>query len=153
MRTNTVPGPVFSLPIVAVRPGIFTLGGSFGNQGAVLLANTNLIAMPVTAGVPSRPASVGTVISIFCTGMGATTPAVPSGTAASLTTLSQVNNPATVTIGGVNAPVSFAGLAPGFVGLYQVNAQIPAGVAPGNAVPVIVTQAGVSSNAATIAVQ
>ena len=56
-------------------------------------------------------------------------------------------------VGGINAPVTFAGLAPGFMGLYQVNAQIPVGVTPGNSVPVIVTQAGSASNIATIAVQ
>jgi uncharacterized protein (TIGR03437 family) len=41
-----------------------------------------------------------------------------------------VIDPVTVTIGGVNAPVFFAGLIPGFTGLYQVNATVPTGIAP-----------------------
>jgi uncharacterized protein (TIGR03437 family) len=58
-----------------------------------------------------------------------------------------------VTIGGQSAPFLFAGLSPGYVGLYQVNVQFPTGVPSGNAVPVIVTTAGLNSNTATIAVQ
>jgi uncharacterized protein (TIGR03437 family) len=65
---------------------------------------------------------------------------------------------ASVTIGDVNSPVvSFAGLAPGFVGLYQVNAQVPANAPTGDAVPVVLTMTGpngaVSSLPVTIAVQ
>ena len=52
-----------------------------------------------------------------------------------------------------NQPFLFAGLTPGYVGLYQVNVQLPTGVTPGNAVPVVVTTANLNSNAATIAVQ
>jgi len=78
---------------------------------------------------------------------------VPSNTITPSAPLANVTTTATVTVGGINAPVTFAGLAPGFLGLYQVNAQIPVGVTPGNSVPVIVTQAGSASNIATIAVQ
>jgi uncharacterized protein (TIGR03437 family) len=49
--------------------------------------------------------------------------------------------------------VSFSGLAPGYVGLYQVNALVPEGSAVGSAVPVTISIGGVSSNAVTIAVQ
>jgi uncharacterized protein (TIGR03437 family) len=58
-----------------------------------------------------------------------------------------------VTIGGVPATVQFAGLAPGFAGLYQVNVQVPTGVAPGDAVPVSLSIGGVAANTATIAIQ
>jgi uncharacterized protein (TIGR03437 family) len=64
-----------------------------------------------------------------------------------------VVNAVTATIGGINAPVHFAGLAPGFVGLYQVNVQAPAGVTAGSAVPLVLTQAGVSSNTVTLAIR
>jgi uncharacterized protein (TIGR03437 family) len=63
-----------------------------------------------------------------------------------------VTIPATVTIGGVNATVQFAGLSAGFVGLYQVNAVVPAGLTVGPAVPVVISQNGVASNTATIAI-
>jgi len=59
----------------------------------------------------------------------------------------------TVTIGGLAAPVTFAGLAPGLAGVYQVNAQVPAGVVANDAVPVVITQGNLQSNTATIAVR
>ena len=55
--------------------------------------------------------------------------------------------------GGVNAPVSFSGLAPGFFGLYQVNVQIPQNAPVSGAAAVVLTIGGVASNAVTIAVQ
>jgi uncharacterized protein (TIGR03437 family) len=59
----------------------------------------------------------------------------------------------TVTIGGVNAPVQFSGMAPGFVGLWQINAVVPQSVTPGSAVSLVVSAGGVTSNTVTIAVQ
>ena len=60
--------------------------------------------------------------------------------------------PITITIGGVEAAVEFAGLASGFVGLYQVNARVLA-VPAANAVPLVITQNGVAGNTVTIAVK
>jgi uncharacterized protein (TIGR03437 family) len=57
----------------------------------------------------------------------------------------------TATVGGVAATVKFAGLVAGYVGLYQVNVQIPAGVTVGSSVPLVLTANGVNSNAATLA--
>jgi len=56
-------------------------------------------------------------------------------------------------IGGINAPVLFSGLTPGFVGLYQVNAQVPSGVTPGSAVPLIIKQGSATSNTVTVAIK
>jgi minor extracellular serine protease Vpr len=66
---------------------------------------------------------------------------------------SSTTAPTRVTIGGVEVAASFSGLAPGFVGLYQVNTVVPANVPTGSAVPVTVTIGGVSSNTVFIAVQ
>ncbi len=151
VETSGVSSAPEPLQTAGNRPGIFTLGGTFGNQGAILIANTNRLAMPVTANVPSEPAVVGGFISIYCTGLGPTDPAVGSGEPGPAT--STVKTSVTVTIGGQNATVTFAGLAPGFAGVYQVNAQVPAGVTTGNAVPVVLTQGSFQSNTATIAVR
>ncbi len=62
-------------------------------------------------------------------------------------------NPAALTVGGVPAAVAFTGLTPESVGLYQVNAPIPDGVAPGDAVELRLTVAGQYSAPVTIAVQ
>ena len=55
-------------------------------------------------------------------------------------------------IGGASAAVQFAGLAPGFVGLYQVNMVVPTTVTAGSAVQIVVTANSRTSNTATIPV-
>jgi len=62
-------------------------------------------------------------------------------------------NPVTATIGGQPAKVLFAGLAPGFAGLYQVNVVVPTGVTTGADIPVILTTAGFSSTPVTVAIK
>ncbi len=135
--------------IAPAQPGIFDIGGG---QGAVLIANTDILVAPVGSipGRETRPAAGGEFISIFCTGLGATSPTVETGVPGAG---EAVTTPVTVTIGGVDASVSFAGLAPGFVGLYQVNAVVPPGGVAGAAVAVVITQNGIASNTVTIAVE
>jgi uncharacterized protein (TIGR03437 family) len=149
--------PTILLNVSAAAPGIFTFATTnSATQGAIQIANTATFVAPVGAipGVTSRPATSADALTIFCSGLGAVTSTPDSGSAGgSGSTLSNVQAQVSVTIGGQPAPFLFAGLAPGFVGLYQVNVQVPAGVTPGNAVPVIVTTAGLNSNTATIAVQ
>jgi uncharacterized protein (TIGR03437 family) len=59
----------------------------------------------------------------------------------------------TATVGGHDAKVLFAGLAPGAVGLYQINVRIPEDAPTGDAVEVVLTQKNVRSNTVTIAVR
>jgi uncharacterized protein (TIGR03437 family) len=75
------------------------------------------------------------------------------GAAAPLATLSDTVNPVSVTIGGQAAEVLFAGLAPGFAGLYQVNVIVPTGVAAAPYVPVVLTTAGFASRPVTVVIQ
>jgi uncharacterized protein (TIGR03437 family) len=56
-------------------------------------------------------------------------------------------------MGGAPANVQFSELASGYVGLYQVNAQVPGGSATGTAVPVVISIGGAESNTVTMAVQ
>jgi uncharacterized protein (TIGR03437 family) len=56
-------------------------------------------------------------------------------------------------IGEVRASVLFSGLAPTFVGLYQINVQVPAAAPFGNAVPLVVSIGGAIAQTVTIAVQ
>jgi uncharacterized protein (TIGR03437 family) len=129
-------------------PAIFSINAEGSGQGAIL----NAAYYPVDF---THPATAGsTVILIYCTGLGAVTSQPASGSAAPLTSLSYTTTNPTVTIGGAQADnVSFSGLAPGYVGLYQVNAQVPAGSTKGTAVPVTISIGGATSNAVTIAVQ
>ena len=136
-----------TITIAEARPAIFTTNQQGTGQGAIL----NQDFSPNSA---ENPEAVGNVIQVFSTGLGNTDPSVPSGQLApSQEPLARVLVPVQAQIGGHSATVHFAGLAPGFVGLYQVNVQIPAGVTPGPEVPLVLFQNGVPSNTVTVAVQ
>ncbi len=102
---------------------------------------------------PENPARIGDTLVLFCAGLGAVDPAVPTGSVAPLSPLSNTRAGVRVRIGDQDAPVAFAGLTPGFAGLYQVNVVVPEGVAPGDRVPVLMEVAGQSSPLTTIAVR
>lgn len=138
--------------IAPFAPGIFMLNESGSTQGTILIGGTQLLAAP-PSGSGRRPVAAGESITIYCTGLGAVSNQPATGSAAQTNPLSATTTTPTVTIGGIMAQVSLSALVPGAVGLYQVNAQVPAGVPAGNAVPVILRIGGVSSNAVTIAVQ
>jgi uncharacterized protein (TIGR03437 family) len=125
-------------------PGVFTMDASGQGAAAVLHHSTQL---PVTDQNPARP---GDFVQIYATGLGAVAPAVASGQAAPVSPPAATTLTTTATIGGVAAPVSFSGLAPGFAGLYQVNAQVPS-IPPGTAQLVLAVN-GVSSPPVTIAI-
>lgn len=146
----TVNGVASNTQLVSLAPfapGIFSMDSTGSGQGAVLIAPTAQLAASGT------PVPRGAYISIFCTGLGPVTNQPPTGVAAQAAPLSFSIVLPTVTIGGVDAAVSYSGLAPGLVGLYQVNAHVPPGVDPGNAVPVLIRIGGATSNTVTIAVQ
>jgi uncharacterized protein (TIGR03437 family) len=98
---------------------------------------------------PSNPAKVGSYVTLYGTGAGAVSPAVPTGAAAPAVPLSNVAN-ITASINGVPATVTFAGLTPGSVGLLQVNLRIP--TLPGGTFPIQIAVGDVKSNAPSIAV-
>ena len=99
-----------------------------------------------------NPAHPGDIITLYLTGMGATNPPVPTGTLAPASPPAVTVILPQVTIGGVAANVSFSGLTPGGVGLYQINVQIPSGAGSGS-LPIVVSQNGIPANTATVAVQ
>ncbi len=139
LQVNTLgsgPTSTWQIPLAPSAPSIFTLNGSGVGPGAIVNQDGSINS-------PSNPASRGTAIQIYATGGGPTSPPSSAGeiaqSAASLTL------PVTLTIGGVNAQVLYAGNAPGeVVGLVQVNAMIPQSTPIGNA-PVLLTIGGVTS--------
>jgi uncharacterized protein (TIGR03437 family) len=124
----------------AVLPGLFQNEGS----AAALDSGSN----PIT---PSNPALIGETIQLYATGLGLTDPAVATGERAPASTT--VLDPVSVQIGGVDVPVVYQGLAPNFVGLYQVNVILPASLTPGSSVSVVVRQNGIASNTVSIPIQ
>jgi uncharacterized protein (TIGR03437 family) len=131
--------------ISAAGPAIFTVNSSGTGQGAVV----NVRGQTAAA---ATPVARGQYIEIYCLGLGAVSNR-PSTGAAAVDASSPALVPPTVTIGGMQAPSSFAGLAPGFVGIYQVNALVPLSVTPGSALSLSVSLNGAESQTVTIAVQ
>jgi len=153
-----------NVTISSGAPGIFLISGvsQAPNQGAVQIANTTTFVAPTGSipGATASPATAGQFITIYVSGLGAVTNQPADGFGAGTgTSLATAKGTVSVTIGGVTAPFSFAGLSPGFVGLYQVNVQIPSsGLGTNSAAPVVVTVLTTAnqtfvSNTATIAVQ
>jgi uncharacterized protein (TIGR03437 family) len=122
-----------TVAVQAASPGIFSQDRSGVGPGAILNQDLSLNAS-------LSPATAGSVIQIFATGGGVTNPPVADGFLAPAAPLPQVTTqPVAVTIGGLAAQVTYAGAAPGLVaGVTQINAAVPAGVAPGLSVPVVV---------------
>jgi uncharacterized protein (TIGR03437 family) len=101
-------------------------------------------------GASAQPVPRGGFITIYCTGLGDVNNHPANGVASAGETTKVTP---TVTIGGASAPVTFSGLAPGFVALYQVNAQVPANAPTGSAIQLVLAVGTASSNTVTIAVQ
>ena len=143
-----------AVTVAAVSPGIFATNQQGTGQGAVLIANTAIFAAPSGSipGQETRPANRLEFISIYCTGLGDVTNRPASGEPPSGGELSVTMETPTVTIGGIEVQPSFSGLT-GFVGLYQVNVQVPSNAPTGDAVNVVITIGGVTSNTVTIAAQ
>jgi len=135
--------PAFAVNVVAQNPGLlapasFTVGG---NQYIVALFPDGAYVLPpgAIAGVPSRRARPGDTIIIYGIGFGTTTPPVAPGQIAA--TAASLTSPITVTFNGTPAQVSFQGVAPNFVGLYQFNIVVPQ-IEAGDSVQLSFTQGG-----------
>jgi uncharacterized protein (TIGR03437 family) len=146
-------GKVRSQPVYVTvaesQPAVFQLGNpppTAPRQGHIYEATTGALAGPAS------PASEGDVIVLWCSGLGPTNPPVPAGTAAPFEELARTVNNVKIMIGGVEATVVFSGLSPGLANLYQINAIVPAGVAPGDQVDVQLEVAGQKSPKVTMAV-
>ncbi|MBI4463266.1 MAG: hypothetical protein HY647_01055 [Acidobacteria bacterium] len=130
--------------VQATTPAVFTTSQSGTGQG--VFQNGRDFSL-VTE---SNPARRGDVIIVYSTGLGAVLPQAASGSAAPSQPLSSASASVTAEIGGQNARVHFAGLAPDFVGLYQVNVEIPVDLSATGNVPLVLRVAGTPSNPVTI---
>jgi len=141
-------GAAQAVGLAPFAPALFSQNSQGTGQGSITDANYHLVDS-------SNPATAGTTyLLIYCTGLGAVTNQPATGSQALSSPLSWTTSVPIVTMGGVRATnVTFYGLAPGYAGLYQVNAQVPAASSKGNAVPVSIFIGGATSNTVTIAVQ
>jgi uncharacterized protein (TIGR03437 family) len=111
-------------------------------------------------GIPGSPVKIGDTIVIYALGLGPTSPPVASGTASPSSPPASVPGTTQVCFGvetpfhkALCATALFSGLTPGFVGLYQINVTIPAGVSSGNATMSLLLVDNVESTPVQLAVQ
>ena len=134
------------ITLTNTQPGIFTVAQSGSGPGVITDAPGTLIDT-------ANPAQRGQVVIVYATGLGPTNPTVPTGEATPFGTLARAVDGVTVTVGGVPAAVDFAGLTPGFVGLYQVNVRIPDNAPLGEEVELFLEQNQIRSNTVTLVIQ
>ncbi|MDQ2900568.1 MAG: hypothetical protein M3Y07_12335, partial [Acidobacteriota bacterium] len=99
---------------------------------------------------PTHSAVQGTVVTAYLTGQGPVDNPVATGSPAPDAPLSRATAKVAASIGGQGTEIEFAGLAPGFVGLLQVNLRVPD--MPAGDFPLVITIGGAASNAAVITV-
>jgi uncharacterized protein (TIGR03437 family) len=147
VTTPTGSSAPFSISAEAVKPGLlapaaFQVGG-MQHVGALFSDNTTFVLPPgAVAGVPSRRARAGETITIYGVGFGTVTPSIAPGQVTQQ--LNTLTAPVEVRFGGTPATVSYRGLAPNIVGLYQFNVVVPA-IGASDAVPFTMSVGGVET--------
>jgi minor extracellular serine protease Vpr len=143
VRSGTIVSDPVNVRLAGSSPAFFEIGDS-------VPAALDLSYQLITA---SHPAERGKTVMLFANGLGLVTNTPPSGEPAGAAPLSAVPASAalTVTIGGRPAQVQFAGLAPGFPALYQLNVVVPPGTEAGKQ-PIAVTAGGRTSKACLLPV-
>jgi uncharacterized protein (TIGR03437 family) len=140
-----------TVPVQAATPAIFSLDSTGIGPGAILNQDMSVNST-------GNPAARGSIISLYCTGGGVTTPATsPDGLVIGVPPPKLAAQPPAsvkVTIGGVDAEVQYAGGVPGTIaGFTQINVKVPE-VTPGLALPVIVKVGDFASGSSvTVAVK
>lgn len=130
------------VPVVAAQPGIFLL---LDGRATATDAQFNMISS-------GNPLARETIVNVFATGLGAVDTPPGSGQAAPSNPLARTLAAPAVTVGGRDALVLFAGLAPGFAGLYQVQFRVPKD-APVGLPDLVIAIEGAASNPAKLAVR
>lgn len=143
---NGLPSNTVTVSLAGECPGIFTTSGSGSGSGVVVHASDSSL---VTSSNPVRP---GESLIFWANGLGQVTNPPLSGSPALGDPLSVTLKTPQVVLGGVQATVLFAGLAPGFVGLYQINIRVPDNAVGGDATPLVIIIDDQQANVATVAV-
>jgi uncharacterized protein (TIGR03437 family) len=131
----------FHFSAEAAAPSVFLSGtaGPLTGLATIVRATNNQLVTPTN---PIRP---GDTLVIYLTGMGVTSPAVVAGRPAPSSPLAWASIGATVTLGGSGLTIEYAGLVPGEVGVYQINAVVPNSVTQGLSQPLVISQSGAST--------
>ncbi|MDA0207530.1 MAG: hypothetical protein O3A53_13625 [Acidobacteria bacterium] len=145
VTVNGIPSDLVAFPVAEAAPDLFTLSPEVAGPGRAVIQNEDSSVV-----VPGNPAPVGKAIILYLTGTGPTNPPIPTGELAPSNPPALLTLETTVTIGGAPAAVEFAGAAPNFAGLTQINVRVPQ-LALGDH-EIIVTVGGVPSTSLLVAV-
>jgi len=131
----------FNLVIQDQAPSIFLSGTAGPETGlaTIVRADDNQLV------TPTNPIHPKDDIIIYATGLGVTAPSVPAGVPPGSGVLASAIVTPAVTLGGAAMAVSYAGLVPGEVGVYQINVQAPPDAPQGLSIPLVITQGGVTT--------
>lgn len=147
-------GNAISVPVDAAAPRLLRL-----NIGEYGIADNEDRSFPIppTPGLKSHPAKPGDVLVFYAVGLGPTVPAVETGAGAPASPLARITPPPVLSFtslfAGTTVEPLFAGLTPGFVGLYQINVRVPGDSPTGDRVRIQLRQGDAASNVVLIAVQ
>ncbi|MBY0507460.1 MAG: putative Ig domain-containing protein [Bryobacteraceae bacterium] len=137
VEQNGLRSAVLLIPVRSSRPALFTADSSGNGPGAILNQDSSVNSA-------TNPADRASIVSLYLTGLGQTTPASVDGQVVS--TIANLVIPVSATINGVAAEVLYGGNAPGLVpGIAQVNVRIPTAALSGANV-IRVTSGGVTSS-------
>jgi len=142
VETDGVLSRPLLVTVAGAQPGIISYSAGGNNFGAILHADYQLADTV-------HPATAGETMLLYGTGLGTVSAPQHDGNPANGESTIAT---ASVTVGAMLAKVEFSGLAPGFVGLNQVNFDVPAGLTPGNQA-VVVSLGGVSSNSVLLPIR
>ncbi len=136
-----------TVPVASSAFGLSTVDASGSGQGAIFNQDGSYNSH-------ANPAARGSIVTLFGTGEGVTTPALPDGALVISTPYSTTQAAVTVKFGEKTATIQYAGAAPFLpTGVFQIDATIPAGVSPGD-VPIAVSIGGISTTrTVTVAVE
>lgn len=149
-----------SVNVSVAAPALFAADASGKGQAAAQNSDYSRNGDPAT-NPQSKRARKGDYVVLYGTGAGTqfvnasnNQPlTVKDGEAATSSPLAATTSLPTATVGGKAATVYFSGLAPGFVGLWQLNVQVPADAPSGANVEVVITFGGKTANRVTIAIE
>jgi uncharacterized protein (TIGR03437 family) len=129
-----VPSKFEGVALAEYAPGIFGYARTATIVDPIVIhfADNSLVT-------PGNPAAAGEVLVIYATGAGSFDNTPADGAGAPSSPLASTKIQATVTVGGSPAQVFFSGLTPGFVGLIQINIQLPATLPAGGTLPLVVS--------------
>jgi uncharacterized protein (TIGR03437 family) len=152
-RNGAISGPA-TVTVGTAQPDILQIDntGSASVAASVWSQLTAGTAFNLATAGPTTALSAGQTLTIYCTGLGPISQQLAPGAPAGVTPINTVNS-VSVSIGGQSIPVTFAGLVPGYPGVYEVTGPVPTGLTSGANIPVTITVAGQTSAGVQVSVK